>query len=101
MAYRAGSWHAARGEGTSQQQSQCFGVVTGPYQATPRGIPKTLVQMRTEEIGLREFLYRRNVFDVDVPFCRHCPEGPKTVDHVVNEYFECEDLRPNSPAVLP
>jgi hypothetical protein len=40
-----------------------------------------LVQMRTEKIGLRAFLFAQRVPDVPTPICR-CGEGRETVAHV-------------------
>ncbi len=41
-----------------------------------------LIQMRTEKIGLRDFLWKRRVPEVDDPGC-DCGEGRQTVDHIL------------------
>jgi ribonuclease HI len=41
-----------------------------------------LIQMRTEKIGLRDFLWKRRVSEVDDPGCDY-GEGRHTVDHIL------------------
>ena len=41
-----------------------------------------LVQLRTEKIGLRDFLFRRRVPDISNPWCA-CREGRQTVRHLL------------------
>ena len=47
------------------------------------------VQMRTGKIGLRQFLHRRKVPDIDSPMCG-CREGQQTVHHIL---FDCRKYR--------
>jgi hypothetical protein len=48
-----------------------------------------LIQMRTEEIGLRDHLWRRKVPEFDNPTCE-CREGRQTVAHILTQ---CRKLR--------
>jgi ribonuclease HI/exonuclease III len=51
-----------------------------------------LIQMRTEKIGLRDFLWKRRVREVDDPGC-DCGEGRQTVDHILLRCRTYNDLR--------
>ena len=51
-----------------------------------------LIQMRTEKIGLRDFLWKRRVPEFDDPGC-DCGEGRQTVDHVLLRCRTYNDLR--------
>lgn len=51
-----------------------------------------LIQMRTEKIGLRDFLYQRGVPDIAHPRCA-CGEGRETVMHVLMRCRRFKDLR--------
>ncbi|KAM0724065.1 hypothetical protein Q7P37_000245 [Cladosporium fusiforme] len=48
-----------------------------------------LVQLRTEKIGLRDFLFRQKVPDILDPMCT-CQEGRQTVRHIL---FTCRKLK--------
>jgi hypothetical protein len=51
-----------------------------------------LIQMRTEKIGLRDYLWRRKVLGFDDPGC-NCGEGRQTVSHVLLRCRNYRDLR--------
>jgi hypothetical protein len=51
-----------------------------------------LIQMRTEKIGLRDFLWKRRVPEVGNPGC-DCGEGRQTVDHILLRYRTYNDIR--------
>ena len=48
--------------------------------------------MRTEKIGLRDFLWKRRVPEVDDPGC-DCGEGRQTVDHILLRCRTYNDIR--------
>ena len=85
-------------------QANTKGRVTYRYVATPskgvlrlhEGLSKSqsslLVQLRTEKIGLRDFLFHRGVPDISSPACT-CREGRQTVRHVMLACRELKDLR--------
>ena len=87
------TWHA-----------ETKGRVTYRYVTTPtknvlrlhEGLSKSqsslLVQLRTEKIGLRDFLFHRGVPDVPDPMCT-CREGRQTVRHVLLTCRLFKDLR--------
>ncbi|KAG6110288.1 hypothetical protein E4U13_005447 [Claviceps humidiphila] len=52
-----------------------------------------LIQMRTEKIGLRGFLFYRKVPDVDSPMCE-CWEGTDDHYHVILDCQTFAQLRP-------
>ncbi|KAK5637254.1 hypothetical protein RRF57_012966 [Xylaria bambusicola] len=51
-----------------------------------------LVQLRTEKIGLRDFLFKRKVPDITDPKCS-CGERRQTVLHVLFQCRQFKDLR--------
>ena len=51
-----------------------------------------LVQLRTEKIGLRDFLFRRKVPDILDPMCT-CQEGRQTVRHILLTCRKLRDIR--------
>ena len=51
-----------------------------------------LIQMRTEKIGLRDFLWKRKVPGFDDPECE-CGQGRQTVDHVLRQCRLHHNLR--------
>ncbi|CAG8977852.1 hypothetical protein HYALB_00011658 [Hymenoscyphus albidus] len=51
-----------------------------------------LIQMRTEKIGLRDFLWKRKVPGYNDPGCE-CGEGRQTVEHIVLRCRKFKDLR--------
>ena len=51
-----------------------------------------LIQIRTEKIGLRDFLWKRRVPEVDDPGC-DCGEGRQTVDHILLRCRKYNDVR--------
>ena len=55
----------------------------------PEWISSLMVQMRTGKIGLRKFLYERNVPDIGDTVCA-CGEGEETVRHVLTEFRSLE-----------
>jgi ribonuclease HI len=59
-----------------------------------------LVQMRTEKIGLRDFLFRRKVPDILDPMC-DCQEGRQTVRHVLLVCRKLNDIRRQELGYLP
>lgn len=59
-----------------------------------------LVQMRTEKIGLRDFLFRRRVPDILDPMCE-CQEGRQTVRHVLLICRKLKDIRRQELGHLP
>jgi hypothetical protein len=59
-----------------------------------------LVQLRTEEIGLRDFLFRRKVPDILDPMC-DCREGRQTVRHVLLICRKLKDIRRQELGHLP
>ena len=59
-----------------------------------------LVQMRTEKIGLRDFLFRRRVPDILDPMCE-CQEGRQTVRHVLLICRRLKDIRRQELGHLP
>lgn len=58
----------------------------------PKWISSLMYQMRTSKIGLRKFLYERNVPDIDNTECA-CGEGEKTVRHVLTECSQFREMR--------
>lgn len=82
-------------------RSESKGRVTYRYTAVPskkvlelhEGLSKSqssiLVQLRTEKIGLRDFLFHRGVPDISSPACI-CHEGRQTVRHIL---LACRRLR--------
>jgi hypothetical protein len=58
------------------------------------------VQIRTEKIGLRDFLFRRKVPDILDPMC-DCQEGRQTVRHVLLIHRKLEDIRRQELSHLP
>jgi hypothetical protein len=84
------------------------------YKYTPRpthkilrqheGISKrrssSLVQLRTENIGLRNFLYRKGVPEITDPHCP-CGEGRETVMHVLLRCRRFKDLRRQELSGIP
>ena len=59
-----------------------------------------LVQLRTEKIGLRDFLFRRKVPDVLDPMCT-CQEGRQTVRHILLTCRKLRDIRRQELGHLP
>jgi hypothetical protein len=59
-----------------------------------------LVQMRTEKIGLRDFLFRRKVPDVLDPMC-DCQEGRQTMRHVLLICRKLKEVRRQELGHLP
>ena len=59
-----------------------------------------LVQMRTEKIGLKDFLFRRKVPDILDPMC-DCREGRQTVRHVLLICRKLKDIRRQELGHLP
>ncbi|PPJ61058.1 hypothetical protein CBER1_07391 [Cercospora berteroae] len=59
-----------------------------------------LVQLRTEKVGLKDFLFNRNVPGVRDSLC-HCREGRQTVRHVVLTCRRLRDLRKEHLGGLP
>ena len=51
-----------------------------------------LIQMRTEKIGLKDFLWKRKVPEVDDPGC-DCGEGRQTVGHILLRCRKYRSLR--------
>ena len=58
----------------------------------PKWISSLMVQMRTGKIGLKKFLYERNIPDIDDTECA-CGEGEETVRHVLTECSQFRELR--------
>jgi len=59
-----------------------------------------LVQLRTEKIGLRDFLFRRKVPDILDPMCT-CQEGRQTVRHILFTCHKLKDIRRQELVHLP
>lgn len=59
-----------------------------------------LIQMRTEKIGLRDFLYQRGVPEVTDPQCI-CGEGRQTVMHALTRCRRFNDLRRQELSGIP
>jgi len=59
-----------------------------------------LVQLRTENIGLRDFLFRRKVPDILDPMC-NCQEGRQTVRHILLTCRKLQDVRKQKLGHLP
>ena len=59
-----------------------------------------LVQLRTEKIGLRDFLFRRKVPDILDPMC-NCQEGRKTVRHILLTCRKLKNVRKQQLGHLP
>ena len=59
-----------------------------------------LIQMRTEKIGLRDFLYQRGVPEITDPQCV-CGEGRQTVMHVLMRCRRFKDLRRQELSGIP
>ena len=59
-----------------------------------------LVQLRTEKIGLRDFLFRRKVPEILDPMC-DCQEGRQTVRHVLLICRKLKDIRRQELGHLP
>jgi hypothetical protein len=58
------------------------------------------VQLRTEKIGLRDFLFRRKVPDILDPMC-NCQEGRQTVRHILLICRKLKDVRKQELGHLP
>ncbi|KAI6787639.1 hypothetical protein KC361_g9452 [Hortaea werneckii] len=59
-----------------------------------------LVQLRTEKIGLRDFLFRRKVPDILDPTCI-CQEGRQTVRHILLTCRKLKEIRRQELGHLP
>jgi hypothetical protein len=59
-----------------------------------------LILMRTEKIGLRDFLYQRRVPEITDPHCV-CGEGRQTVMHVLMRCRRFQDLRRQELSGIP
>ncbi|KAI6789402.1 hypothetical protein KC331_g213 [Hortaea werneckii] len=59
-----------------------------------------LVQLRTEKIGLRDFLFRRKVPNILDPMCT-CQEGRQTVRHILLTCRKLRDVRRQELGHLP
>ena len=59
-----------------------------------------LIQMRTEKIGLRDFLYQRGVPEITDPQCEY-GEGRQTVMHVLTRCRRFNDLRRQELSGIP
>jgi ribonuclease HI len=59
-----------------------------------------LIQMRTEKIGLKDFLYQRGVPEITNPQCA-CGEGRQTVMHVLMRCRTFNDLRRQELSGIP
>src|SRR5580700_2050205 len=51
-----------------------------------------LIQMCTEKVGLRDYLWRRRVPEFDNPICE-CREGRQTVAHILTQCRQHRNLR--------
>ena len=59
-----------------------------------------LIQLRTEKIGLRDFLHQRGVPEVTDPYCV-CGEGRQTVMHMLMRCRKFRDLRRQELSGIP
>jgi hypothetical protein len=59
-----------------------------------------LFDLRTEKIGLRDFLFRRKVPDILDPMC-NCQEGRQTVRHILLICRKLKDVRKQELGHLP
>lgn len=104
--YATKSWHRKQSEQRwlSAWQAESKGRVSFRYTPVPsrvvlrlhKGLSKRessiLVQLRTEKIGLKDFLFWRNVPGIRDPMCP-CREGRQTVRHVLLVCRKLHDLR--------
>src|SRR5437667_1860659 len=58
------------------------------HRTVSKAISSVIIQMRTEKIGLRPFLYQWKVPDIENGFCE-CRRGLQTVRHII---LECDRL---------
>jgi hypothetical protein len=71
-----------------------------PFLASSKRQSSLLVQMRTEKIGFRDFLYQRGVLGITDPQCI-CGEGRQTVMHVLLRCRRFKDLRRQELSGIP
>ena len=62
------------------------------YDKSPKWVSSLMVQMRTGKIGLKKFLYERNVPGIEDTECA-CGEGEETVRHVLTECSQFAEMR--------
>lgn len=86
-------WHKkTRGHTLYKIAPQPSRKVLHLHDKLPKWISSLMVQMRTGKIGLRKFLYERNVPDIEDTECA-CGEGEETVRHVLTECSQFSELR--------
>ena len=78
--------------GKEKQEAALSTKVLHLHDNLPMWISSFMVQMRTGKIGLKKFLYERNVPDIDDTKCA-CGEGEETVWHVLAEWSHSGELR--------
>lgn len=78
--------------GKEKQEAALSTKVLHLHDNLPKWISSLMVQMRTGKIGLKMFLYERNVSDIDDTECA-CGEGEETVRHVLAECSLFGELR--------
>lgn len=78
--------------GKEKQEAALSTKVLHLHDNLPKWISSLMVQMRTGKIGLKKFLYERNVSDIDDTECA-CGEGEETVSHVLAECSQFGELR--------
>jgi hypothetical protein len=87
------SWKAeTRGRTTFKHTPQPSHKVLRLHHGLKKWQSALLIQMRTEKIGLRDFLWKRKVPEADDPGC-DCGEGRQTVDHVLLRCRTYNDVR--------
>ncbi|XMA13648.1 hypothetical protein WAI453_006439 [Rhynchosporium graminicola] len=87
------SWKMeTRGRTTFKHTPQPSHKILRLYHGLKKWQSALLIQMRTEKIGLRDFLWKRRVPGVDDPGC-DCGEGRQTVDHILLRCRKYNDVR--------
>jgi len=74
--------HESRGRAVYKLTPQPTPKTLALHQARHRALSSVITQMRTEKIGLRQFLYQRHVPGVEDGQCE-CGRGSQTVRHVL------------------
>jgi len=74
--------HESRGRAVYKLTPQTDAKDTGTTPGTTSRLSSVITQMRTEKIGLRQFLYQRHVPGVEDGQCE-CGRGSQTVRHVL------------------
>ena len=88
-----GDWHKeTRGRTLYKIMPKPSRKVLHLHDKLPKWTSSLMIQMKTGKIGLRKFLYERNVPDIEDTECA-CGEGEETLRHVLTECSQFSELR--------